>query len=64
MADENRKDRQTQGAGGRRQQSSQQQSTEQPQGSDEQTRKALDAAKPVGAGEVEPALVEPEGARE
>ncbi|HZT58778.1 MAG TPA: endopeptidase La [Pyrinomonadaceae bacterium] len=64
MADENRKEDGTQGTSGRRQQSPQQQSTEQPQTPNEQTREALDAAKPVGAGDVEPALVEPEGARE
>ena len=64
MADENRKENGTQDKGGRRQQSPQQQSTQQPQSPNEQSQEALDAAKPVEAGGVEPALVEPEGARE
>jgi ATP-dependent Lon protease len=67
MADENRKENGTQGTSGRRQQSPREQSTQQqpqPQNSNEQSQEALDAAKPVEAGGVEPALVEPEGARE
>jgi ATP-dependent Lon protease len=61
MADENRKDRRTQGAGGRQPKESNQQP---PQGSNDQAQEALDAAKPVEAGAVEPALVQPEEASE
>jgi len=61
MADENRKDRRTQGSGGRQTKESNQLP---PKGSNDQAQEALDAAKPVEAGGVEPALVQPEEARE
>ncbi|HST53258.1 MAG TPA: endopeptidase La [Pyrinomonadaceae bacterium] len=62
MADENRKENGTQGASRRQPQESNQQP---PQGTNDQTtQEALDAAKPVEPGAVEPALSQPEEARE